>query len=117
MPVRAPSRLVEKHISLMPGKVQPIMRALRDIVMFAQPDLSEEIAWDMVVYKKKGFIIGAQDESDSLRIQFFHGSKLQDPNGVLQGTGQGIRNLRISNVKDLNQNQIVRWIEESLKFD
>lgn len=117
MPVRAPKPLMEKHFKLMPQKVQPLMRALRDIVLFAQPDLSEEIAWGMVVYKKKGFIIGAQDENTSLRIQFFHGSKLTDPNNVLQGTGQGIRNLRVSDVKELKQDQIVRWIEESLKYD
>jgi hypothetical protein len=42
---------------------------------------------------------------------------LPDPKRLLEGTGKGIRHLKIHSEKEINKKQIISWIKEAIKLN
>jgi hypothetical protein len=42
---------------------------------------------------------------------------LPDPKRLLEGTGKGMRHLKIPSEKDINKKQIISWINEAIRLN
>jgi hypothetical protein len=47
----------------------------------------------------------------------FKGALLPDPKRLLEGTGKGMRHLKIHSEKDINKKQIISWIKEAIRLN
>ena len=55
---------------------------LRKLILDAAPDLTEEWKWDTPVWSHKGNVVAAGVFKDHVKLNFFKGASLQDPNGL-----------------------------------
>ncbi|MEQ1904902.1 MAG: DUF1801 domain-containing protein [Pirellulaceae bacterium] len=50
-----------------------------------------------------------------VNLGFDHGSELDDPDGLLKGTGKRIRHIRLNKVADVKQKSIIHLIEQAVE--
>jgi hypothetical protein len=85
-------------------------------------------AVELVYDKKRGMVVGfCPDEHASnvinsigvyskwINLYFFEGDTLPDPEGILQGSGTIVRNIRITGADDLDRPAVKALMAEALK--
>lgn len=55
---------------------------LRKLILEAEPNLTEEWKWDTPVWSYKGNVVAAGVFKDHVKLNFFKGASLADPNGL-----------------------------------
>ena len=74
------SELIDKRISELADWRGEIMAEVRRIVREAAPDIVEEWKWDTPVWSQNGNVVAAGAFQDHVKLNFFKGASLEDPN-------------------------------------
>jgi hypothetical protein len=93
---------------------------LRDIIIEVHPKIVERIKWGNLtfVYNENNIVYKGSSETISyINLAFFKGTLMPDPRRLLEGTGKGMRHLKIHSEKDINKKQIISWIKEAIKIN
>jgi hypothetical protein len=59
-----------------------MMIRLRALIHAAAPDITEEWKWDTAVWSYKGNVVAASAFKDHVKLNFFKGASLKDPEGL-----------------------------------
>ena len=102
--------------NLAPAKRQ-IAEALRRIVLATDPDLLESVKWSNSSYEKNGRVCYIADMGGYMNFGFFQGAYLTDPQGRIEGTGKGMRHIKIRNLDDISQPQFSSWVKEAVALN
>lgn len=92
-----------------------IVEKLRSITKIAFTDVVETIKWGNITY-----ILGKNNlswiliYSDHVDYGFFRGAELSSPS--LEGTGKGLRHIRIKDNMDVDEKEVSRLLNEAAKL-
>jgi hypothetical protein len=68
----------------------------------------------MPVYEADGMICAIRVVGDYVALQFYtSGTKLDDPDGLLEGTGKRMRHVKIRSKADLRRKLLTSWIKQA----
>ncbi len=86
---------IDKQINDLGDWRTEAMTKLRKIINAADPTLTEEIKWDTPVWTKNGNVCAIAAFKDHVKINFFKGAKISDPdklfnNGLESKTARSI---------------------------
>ena len=94
---------------------QKTINRLRAIVKGNFPELEERMRWMQVGYLvSKKDVCGVYPSSDHVNLSFWQGSALSDPKGLLEGTGKGMRHIKIFKVEDVGEETIKAYVREAV---
>lgn len=79
---QSPSQLITKQIEDLADWRGKVLARLRQLILKAQPDLVEEWKWGTAVWSHKGNVVSIGAFKDHLKINFFKGASLPDPQGL-----------------------------------
>lgn len=80
-----------------------VLRALRSFVQTAAPKLVESVKWGNGCWLLADSpVCFAHVEPDHVQFGFFHGARLLDPRGLLQGSAQYVRHIKLRKPTDLD---------------
>jgi hypothetical protein len=97
-----------------PAHTKTINR-LRTIIRSAVPELHEQMRWAQVGYLiSKRDVCGVYATSDHVNLSFMQGATLRDPKGLLEGTGKGMRHVKIFRVEDVDEDTIKGYVKEAV---
>ena len=94
-----------------------IFETLRDLINKAAPDAEELIAWSIPWWKQNGWLCSIYTAGDHINFGFSRGAELDDPDGLLEGTGKGMRHVKLSSVKDIRKKQFTAWVKQAVKLN
>ena len=77
-----PSQQIENYIKGLTDWRGKTVARLRNLIREAAPELSEEWKWDTPVWSHKGNVVAAGVFKDHVKLNFFKGASLKDPNGL-----------------------------------
>ena len=77
-----PSEQIDKQIADLPDWRGQMMSTLRKIINEADPILKEDWKWDTAVWTSKGNVVALGAFKDHIKINFFKGASLEDPQGL-----------------------------------
>ena len=77
-----PSQHIDNHIKALTDWRGKTLARLRKLIHEAAPELSEEWKWDTPVWSYKGNVVAAGVFKDHVKLNFFKGASLADPNGL-----------------------------------
>jgi hypothetical protein len=77
-----PSQLITNQIAGLPDWRGQMLARLRTLIHEAAPDIVEEWKWDTAVWSQKGNVVAAGAFKDHLKLNFFKGASLEDPQGL-----------------------------------
>ena len=96
--------------------IGPLAADLRSLIRKAVPDATECIKWGTPNYEKDGFICSIRAGKGFIALQFGPiGTSLEDPDGLLEGTGKAMRHVKIRSKTDLKKQLFTSWIKQATK--
>src|SRR6266576_589756 len=76
------SQHIDKQIADLTDWRGERLAQLRKLVHEAAPEMVEEWKWDTAVWAQKGMVCSAGAFKDHVKINFFKGASLEDPQGL-----------------------------------
>lgn len=77
-----PSQHIDNHIKELTDWRGKTIARLRKLIREAAPELAEEWKWDTPVWSHKGNVVAAGVFKDHVKLNFFKGASLQDPDSL-----------------------------------
>jgi hypothetical protein len=108
---------VMEYIEKLPIEQQEIATSLRKLVLDASPKIGETIKWG-----KPWFCCGEESicyiasQKDYVNFGFARGAELSDPEGLLEGTGKGMRHVKVKTPKDIRRKPLTAMVKEAMKL-
>ena len=94
----AASQRIVEHIAELPDWRGEMLARLRNLILEAAPELTEEWKWETPVWSYKGNVVAAGAFKDHLKLNFFKGASLKDPKKIFN-TGLEARTSRGIDIK------------------
>lgn len=106
----------DAYLEDQPRAQQAILRKLRTFVRRTAPDLVEAVKWGNGCWvsgkKPVAYVYCAPDH---VQFGFMVGSKLKDPQKLLQGTGAYVRHLKLFTPSDLDGRAFAPLLRQAVK--
>ena len=112
-----PKKTVDSWMSEVSLELRSIAEALRQLVLRADPALTEAIKWGNPVYEKVGKVCLLVAGRAYVSLGFFNGASLTDPEGLIEGTGKKMRHIKVRNLEDIWSDRFTSWIREAIDLD
>jgi hypothetical protein len=77
-----PSQRITDYIAGFDDWRGSMLARLRQLVLEAAPEISEEWKWDTLVWSHKGNVVAGGIFKDHVKLNFFKGALLPDPHGL-----------------------------------
>jgi hypothetical protein len=100
---------VTAYINAAPAEQQQIMETLRQLIHQTVPGVTEEFKWSRPVFKKEKDFAYLKTAKAYVTLGFFQFQKLPDPDGLLEGTGNDMRHIKIKKTVDINTALLKKW--------
>jgi len=92
-----------------------IVNEITNLFILEKSDLTVEIKYGGIVFIKDDSLIGGVFLSKKhISIEFSNGSKFDDIQEVLEGSGKFRRHIKISNYEDLNIKNVTAYIRQAI---
>jgi hypothetical protein len=107
---------VQQYFLQLPQSKSIIAMLLRDIILSAQKDLTEAIKWNQLTFsmgKENIAFIYSFPQAGYINLGFFKATSLADPKNLFEGTGKGMRHIKIYDEKNIPVAQIKKWVREA----
>lgn len=109
---------VPQYIKSKPAPLRPILKALRKLVREAAPRAEETIKWGNPTYVQGDNVCYlAAMKGGYVNLGFFRGAELPNPKGLLEGTGKGLRHVKVRSVADIKQADLKRLVRAAVKLN
>jgi hypothetical protein len=110
---------VEKFLLALPEPKLLLAEELRAIILGVFPEVTEAIRWNNL-----SFMYGKHDLAfiytfktvPYINFGFFRAVELDDPKGLFEGTGKGMRHIKIQTSKDIPVAQVKKWVKASIQL-
>lgn len=76
------SELITKRIAKLPDWRGKWLARLRKLILETDPNITEEWKWDTAVWSRKGNVVAFGAFKDHVKLNFFKGASLKDPQGL-----------------------------------
>ena len=85
-------------------KLRKVVRALRGFVKRAVPGTKETVnAWGIPTFEARDPFCFCMVGKNHVTFGFHYGTSLEDPEGLLEGTGKNMRHVKLRKVEDLER--------------
>jgi hypothetical protein len=109
---------VSEYLSNIPASLRPTMQAARKTIRALGPKGTKEIAyrkWPIRYAVDDMLVCGVGNYPRWVAIYFFRGVDLDDPDRVLEGTGKGMRHIKLREPKDASRPEVKRMIRRAFR--
>ena len=114
------ARVAEDFLSSLPEEKRRLAEMVRKIVLDADKKIEETIKWGNLAFiknRKNIAFVYTYDKAPYINFGFLKATSLKDPNGLFQGTGKGMRHVKICSEKDIDKNQFTAWLKEAVQLE
>ncbi len=78
----SPSQRITEYIAELSDWRGEMLARIRKLVLEAAPEIKENWKWDTPVWSQKGNVLAVAAFKDHVKLNFFKGASLDDPNGL-----------------------------------
>ena len=110
----ASKKSVDTWIAELASEKRQIAEALRNIVLNADSGLRETIKWGNPTYEKRGNVCYIAQAGDHMNFGFYKGAALSNPNGIIEGTGKGLRHIKVRSMDDIRPERFAGLVREAV---
>jgi hypothetical protein len=111
---------IEQFLMQLPAGKRELAVQIREIILSVNPEIEEAIKWGQLAFliKKKYFVfIYTYNHVDYINLGFKQAVKLLDLKNIFEGTGKGMRHIKVRTAKDIPAAQLKKWVKEAIQFE
>jgi hypothetical protein len=110
-------KTVDEYISSLNDKQADIVSSVRQIVREAAPNADEAIKWAQPVYSSNGPFAYIKAFKNSVNFGFWRGVELKDPKGLLQGSGDKMRHIKLTSTDDIDAGAFSDFVNQAVQLN
>ena len=110
-------KTVEAYIASRTGLLRDTMTHLDTIARKAAPKATATVKWGQPVYEQNGPVAWMKASAKHVSFGFWRGAQLTDPKGLLEGSGELMRHIKLGSPADVPKTQIAAWMKEGVKLN
>lgn len=111
------AKSVEEYISSLEDWKGEIVAELREIILEVSPEITESIKWAQPVYESKGPFSYIKAFKNAVNFGFWRGVDLKDPKGMLQGSGEKMRHIKITKLDEIDRKSFGDFVRQAIKLN
>jgi len=114
------ARAAEDFLSRLPDEKRKLVEMVRRTVLQADERIEETIKWGNLTFvknRKNIAFVYTNDKAPYINFGFLKATSLKDPKGLFQGTGKGMRHVKIYSEKDIDRKQYTAWVKEAVQLE
>ncbi len=115
--MKAKGKDVQSYVEGIEPTKRAHVEALRRFVKEEAPSLVEQIKWGNICWIGKGNVCWIIVYKTHVDFGFFNGAKLRDPEGLLEGTGKGLRHIKVRGDKDIRPKEFAALLKQAVAMD
>ena len=101
---------INEYINNAPKEQKEIMQIVRSLIHENVENVKEVFKWSRPVFKSTKDFAYLQANKNYVNLGFYNGfEKLNDPKGVLEGTGKTMRHIKLKSISDINSKCLSEW--------
>ena len=108
---------VDEYIEGLGGWKTEVAGRVRAIVTNAAPEAKESIKWAQPVYELNGPFSYMKAFKNSVNFGFWRGIDLDDPQGLLQGTGEKMRHVKLTGLEDIDDEAFAAFVKQAVALN
>ena len=94
-----------------------IVSRVRRVVREAAPEAKETIKWAQPVYESNGPFAYIKAFKNAINFGFWRGVDLKDPKGVLHGSGDKMRHVKLTNLEEIDEALFADFVRQALELN
>ena len=100
------------------GKCEGVAKAVRALVKTAVKGVEEYVnPWKIPSFDSNGPLCCFMVGKEHVTFAFLRGAALPDPEKLLEGTGKGVRHVKLRSVADVKRTGVTKLIAEAAKLN
>jgi hypothetical protein len=110
---------IQQFLAKLPDNKREVAMQVRDLILSASPKVTEAIKWRQLTFisgKANLAFIYTYAGVDYMNLGFMKATSLSDPKKLFEGTGKGMRHIKIKTPKDIPASQIKKWVKEAISI-
>lgn len=108
---------VAEYIDGLDGWKSDVGKAVHEIVMAAAPEAKSSIKWAQPVYEANGPFSYFKAFKNSVNFGFWRGVDLDDPQGLLTGSGEKMRHVKLTSVADVKADAFTALVRQAVQLN
>ena len=113
----ADKKTVDSWMEELDPSLRDIAQTLRWLVLQAVPDISESVKWGTPNYAKSGNVCYLAANNGYINLGFFNGAGLNNPDGLIEGTGAKMRHIKVRKLEDIRQEVFASLVQEAVQLN
>lgn len=106
------------YFAKIPAPLKAVAAQLRRIVRSAAPAASEAIKWGTPVFEHRGMLCYIRAQSAYVTLGFYEqGIHLADPKGLLEGTGDNMRHVKVRSAAEVHADLYTKWVKQAVAIN
>jgi len=100
------------------GELESVAKALRSLIKASVKGIEEYVnPWKIPSFDSNGPLCGFMVGKEHVTFVFMRGAALPDPEKLLEGTGKGVRHVKLRSVADVKRPGVKKLIAEAAKLN
>ena len=108
---------VDQLIREIEAPQREVARALRRLILETGAELQEKQMYGVPWYRGKNYVFAIAAHTHHTNLEFYRGTSLRDPAGLLEGTGKNLRHVKVHTVAEAKDPRLKGLLLEALEFD
>lgn len=88
-----------------------IVQAVRSLIHDQFPSVQEEVKYGGILFSSGVQFCGVFAYQEHVSVEFGHGAKIKDNQGLLEGAGKGRRHIKLRDIADIHGKQLATYLE------
>jgi len=89
-----------------------LLERLRVLIHDSVNNVNEELKWKMLVFNNGKDFAYLRFAKKHITLGFYNIDKLKDPDNLLEGKGTTLKHIKINELNDHLETQIIKWLKE-----
>lgn len=94
-----------------------VILGLDALIRKAAPNVTGSIKWAQPVWDHKGPVAYAKAAANHVTFGFWRGTELADPDGLLEGTGDRMKHIKLGSSADIDEAQLTAWVNQAVALN
>lgn len=104
------NRKVTDYINNAPPAQQEVMNIIRKLIHQSLSGVTEEFKWNQPVFKLKKDFAYLKTAKAHVTFGFINFEKISDKKGKMEGTGKGMRHIKIKSASEIDPTELREWL-------
>lgn len=110
-------KTVDEYIEGLVDWQQDLLKEVRGIIKEAAPEADESIKWAQPVYESNGPFAYIKAFKSHVNFGFWRGIDLDDPTGLLEGSGDKMRHVKLTGPEDIQAAEFKAFVKGAITLN